>query len=185
VDRVPALRLLQADLPGDLAPQSRRQRRAAFVRHAAGHRHELRHSEEEIRHLLDSEQQSELPEQKREMLANVFELSHRTARQIMVPRADVVYVSTTRSMAENLDIIAPRRPHPLSAVRGDLDHVVGLIHIKDLLRAEKPPTSLTTSNARSRSSPRRCPPIACCGACAPSACTWRRSSTSTAASTVW
>src|SRR6185503_14854557 len=66
---------------------------------------ELRHSEEEIRQLLDSEHQSELPEQKRELLANVFELSHRTARQLMVPRADVIYLSTTRSMEENLEIV--------------------------------------------------------------------------------
>jgi CBS domain containing-hemolysin-like protein len=104
---------------------------------------ELRHSEEEIRHLLDSEAQSELPEQKRELLANVFELSHRTARQIMVPRADVVFLSTTRSMEENMEI-ARRAGHTrFPLVEGDLDHVVGLVHIKDLFRATEPPKSLT------------------------------------------
>jgi CBS domain containing-hemolysin-like protein len=104
---------------------------------------ELRHSEEEIRRLLDSDQQSELPEQKRELLANVFELSHRTARQIMVPRADVVYLSTTRTMAENMEV-ARRAGHTrFPLCEGDLDHVVGLVHIKDLFRASEPPQSLT------------------------------------------
>jgi len=105
--------------------------------------HELRHSEEEIRRLLDSEQQSELPEQKRELLANIFELSHRSARQIMVPRADVVYLSTTHPIEENMEIArrAGHTRYPLC--EGDLDHVVGLVHIKDLFRAPEPPASLT------------------------------------------
>ena len=104
---------------------------------------ELRHSEEEIRRLLDSEQQTEMPDQKREMLANVFELSHRSARQIMVPRADVVYLSTTRSMEENMET-ARRAGHTrFPLCEGDLDHVVGLVHIKDLFRAVEPPKSLT------------------------------------------
>jgi len=104
---------------------------------------ELAHSEEEIRRLLASEAQSELPQHKREMLANIFELSHRTARQIMVPRADVVYLSTIRPMAENLDI-ARRAGHTrFPLCEGDLDHVVGLVHIKDLFRAPEPPATLT------------------------------------------
>jgi len=104
---------------------------------------ELAHSEEEIRRLLASETQSELPEHKRELLANIFELSHRTARQIMVPRADVVYLSTTRSMEQNLET-ARRAGHTrFPLVEGDLDHVVGLVHIKDLFRAPEPPSTLT------------------------------------------
>ena len=47
---------------------------------------ELAHSEEEIRSLLASEQETELSEPKRELLDNVFELSDRNARQVMVPR---------------------------------------------------------------------------------------------------
>ena len=104
---------------------------------------ELRHSEEEIRQLLDSEHETEMPDQKREMLANVFELSHRSARQIMVPRADVVYLSTTRSMEENMET-ARRAGHTrFPLCEGDLDHVVGLVHIKDLFRAVELPKSLT------------------------------------------
>jgi CBS domain containing-hemolysin-like protein len=64
------------------------------------------------------------------------------ARQIMLPRQDVVYLSTTRSLAENLRI-ARRSGHTrFPLCEGDLDHVVGLIHIKDLFRRERPLTSL-------------------------------------------
>lgn len=54
----------------------------------------------------------------------------------MVPRADVVYLSTTRSLEENL-ALARRSGHTrFPLCDGDLDRIVGLIHIKDLFRAE-------------------------------------------------
>src|SRR5690606_16787670 len=63
---------------------------------------EMSHSEEEMRLLLGTPRNSQISEGKRELLDNVFELSHRSARQIMVPRADVVYLSTTAAVEENL-----------------------------------------------------------------------------------
>src|SRR5215213_5594930 len=59
---------------------------------------ELAHDEEELRRLLSSTNNTQISIQKRELLDNVFELSHRMARQIMLPRQDVVYLSTTRSL---------------------------------------------------------------------------------------
>ncbi|HKI85608.1 MAG TPA: hemolysin family protein [Thermoanaerobaculia bacterium] len=104
--------------------------------------HELAHSEEEMRLLLASPQTAALSKQKRELLDNIFELSHRIARQVMVPRADVVYLSMARSTAENLEL-ARRSGHTrFPLCEGDLDHVIGLVHIKDLFRAGKPPESL-------------------------------------------
>ncbi|MBZ0088996.1 MAG: hemolysin family protein [Thermoanaerobaculia bacterium] len=105
--------------------------------------HEIAHSEEEIRLLLASQHGSQISDAKRDLLANVFELSDRVARQVMLPRADVVYLSTERSLDENL-ALARRSGHtrfPLCA--GDLDRIVGVVHIKDLFRAETPVTDLT------------------------------------------
>jgi CBS domain containing-hemolysin-like protein len=103
---------------------------------------ELAHDEEELRLLLSSTNTSQISNQKRELLDNIFELSHRVARQIMLPRQDVVYLSTTRPVAENLRI-ARRSGHTrFPLCEGDLDHVIGLIHIKDLFRRDHPITSL-------------------------------------------
>lgn len=104
---------------------------------------ELAHDEEELRRLLSSENNSQISTQKRELLDNIFELSHRMARQIMLPRQDVVYLSTTRSLAENLRI-ARRSGHTrFPLCDGDLDHVLGLVHIKDIFHRERPLNSLT------------------------------------------
>ena len=102
------------------------------------------HDEEELRLLLASSHASVLSQQKRDLLDNVFALSHRMARQIMVPRGDVVYLTTSRSVEENLEIARASGHTRLPLCEGDLDHVVGLVHIKDLFRGDGRPPSLET-----------------------------------------
>ncbi|MFY9825157.1 MAG: hemolysin family protein [Thermoanaerobaculia bacterium] len=98
---------------------------------------EMAHDEEELRLLLSSGNAAQLSVQKREQLDNIFELSHRVARQIMLPRQDVVYLSTTRTLAENLRT-ARRSGHTrFPLCEGDLDHVIGLIHIKDVFHRDR------------------------------------------------
>ena len=103
---------------------------------------EMAHDEEELRMLLAASAPSVLSKHKRELLANIFELSNRVARQIMVPRGDVTYLSTTKSLAENLEIARESGHTRLPLCEGDLDHVVGLVHIKDLFRTREPLASV-------------------------------------------
>jgi CBS domain containing-hemolysin-like protein len=103
---------------------------------------ELGPEEAELRLLLASRIGTRLSEDKRQLLDNVFELSHRIARQIMVPRADVVYLDATKPIDQNL-AIARRSGHTRYPVcEGSLDRVIGLVHIKDLFRNARPLTSL-------------------------------------------
>lgn len=98
---------------------------------------EMAHDEEELRLLLSSGNAAQLSGQKREQLDNIFELSHRMARQIMLPRQDVIYLSTSQTLAENLRI-ARRSGHTrFPLCEGDLDHVIGLIHIKDIFHRDR------------------------------------------------
>ncbi|MBX7244789.1 MAG: hemolysin family protein [Candidatus Sumerlaeaceae bacterium] len=94
---------------------------------------ELSHSEEELRMLVTASHQSgTLTPDKLSLLENVFDLSQTVVRQIMVPRTEVAAFNFQKSLAANL-IIAEQTAHsryPL--VDGDLDHVVGVIHMKDL-----------------------------------------------------
>ena len=79
---------------------------------------QLGHSEEELRLMVSSEDGARLSDQKREIIDNVFELSHRTARQLMVPRSEVVYLSLSRSVEENLEAATQERAHAISPVQG-------------------------------------------------------------------
>ncbi len=103
---------------------------------------EQAHSEEEIRRLLASTQEVKLSGPKRELLDNVFELSDRNARQVMVPRTEVVFLDDAAPMEANLKRARDSGHTRFPLCDGDLDHLVGLVHIKDLFIAEDPPDSL-------------------------------------------
>jgi len=94
-------------------------------------------SQEELKMILaSSEKAGILSEENREIIEGVFQFSKRTARQIMVPRTDVVILSTTKSIQENLDIIHKTRHTRYPLCEGTLDQTVGLIHTKDLFHAQ-------------------------------------------------
>jgi|SRR5579871_667366 len=106
-------------------------------------RGELAHSEGELRRLLaESHRVGALTEEKRELLENIIDYTGRTARHLMIPRADIAFLSLARSLEENLAVIS-RTAHtrfPLGTL--DIDHVVGMIHVKDLfLRRDQLRTS--------------------------------------------
>lgn len=98
---------------------------------------EVAHSEEELRLILThSEAAGVLSEPNLEIIEGVFQFRRRTAKQIMVPRPDVVILSTRQSIAENLETIrlAGHTRYPLCD--GSLDNAVGFIHVKDLFLAQ-------------------------------------------------
>ncbi|HEV2719872.1 MAG TPA: hemolysin family protein, partial [Thermoanaerobaculia bacterium] len=98
---------------------------------------EIVHSEEELRLILaSSEKAGVLSEENREIIEGVFEFSKRTARQIMVPRTDVVVLSTTKSIEENLEVLRTTRHTRYPLCDGSLDQTIGLIHVKDLFLAQ-------------------------------------------------
>ena len=93
----------------------------------------LAHSEEELRMILtESHRMGELSGLKRRLLENIFNYTRRTAQEIMIPRAEIAYLSLARSWEENLQVIrnTEHTRYPLCTL--SLDHVVGMVHVKDL-----------------------------------------------------
>jgi CBS domain containing-hemolysin-like protein len=105
---------------------------------------ELAHSEEELRLLLaESHRTGTLSASKRKLLENVFDYTRRSAKHIMVPRADIVHLSLLRSLAENLETIRQTQHTRYPLCGDDIDHVIGMIHAKDLFQ---PAEGLLDSN---------------------------------------
>lgn len=98
---------------------------------------EMAHSPEELRLILaSSEKAGILSEENREIIEGVFQFSKRTARQIMVPRTDVIVLSTSLSIEQNLETIRTSRHTRYPLCDGTLDQTIGLIHVKDLMLAQ-------------------------------------------------
>ncbi len=96
----------------------------------------LAHSEAELRMILAvSRKSGALSESHGRLLANALDFADRAVRQIMVPRADVLWLDVNRPYAEN----APRAREfghtRLPLCDGTIDHVVGIVHVKDLFGA--------------------------------------------------
>jgi len=68
------------------------------------------------------------------LVRNVFRFADRTVSEIMVPRVDMVCLSTDQSFEESLRIARESGFTRLPAIEdGNLDNVLGYVHIKDLL----------------------------------------------------
>lgn len=68
-----------------------------------------------------------------DLIDNVFDFSERTAREVMVPRQDIVCLYTNRSFEENWQKIRESgfTRYPLSST--DKDNITGIVHLRDLL----------------------------------------------------
>jgi CBS domain containing-hemolysin-like protein len=91
------------------------------------------HSEEELRMLLaESHRVGTLSGDKRELLENIIDYTERTARHAMIPRGDAAFLTLARSLEENFQVVeqTTHTRFPLGTI--DIDHVVGMIHMKDL-----------------------------------------------------
>ena len=91
---------------------------------------------EEIRLLATiGEQQGTVLEMEREMVHKVFEFGQRQAREVMIPRPDIVGLDIDTSVKDVLETFTCSSHSRFPVYSGDLDHVVGFVSVKDLLSA--------------------------------------------------
>ena len=94
---------------------------------------EAAHSEEELRGILGrSHDRGQISRVGRDILERVLGFSRLTARQLMIPRPDVVWLSSTVSPEENFEKARVSGYTRFPYCDGDLDRVLGIVHIKDL-----------------------------------------------------
>jgi len=83
----------------------------------------------------------------RQMVRNLLDFGKRTVDDVGVPRADIVAIAETASFDELVAAIAAAPHSRLPVYRGNLDSVIGMVHIKDafaILAAGAPyPDSIT------------------------------------------
>ncbi len=92
-------------------------------------------SEIELREVVDLAQQSGVvADDERKMIQSVFELGDTPAREVMVPRTEMVWIESDKSAAQ-ATTLAIRSGHSRMPVIGaDVDDILGVIYLKDLVR---------------------------------------------------
>jgi putative hemolysin len=96
----------------------------------------VRHSEEEIRHIVaEAEDTGVIEAGEEEMLYKVFDFADKEAHEVMVPRPQVVALSVDLPPQECLAslIDSPYTRYPV--YRDSLDDIIGILHVRDLFSA--------------------------------------------------
>jgi len=108
--------------------------RAIGIRGQAGH--ETSATEDELRYvILDSAQSGHVSRRERRIMENVLDLEDKTARRAMLPRNQIVFLDSTDPIDVQLRTAAEAGHTRMPLCREDLEHVIGIIHVKDLFKA--------------------------------------------------
>lgn len=73
-----------------------------------------------------------LNETEKDMIHNVFQFSDLTAREVMIPRTDMICVPNDMSFDDLNKLAAENQYTRYPVYDGDIDHITGLVHVKDL-----------------------------------------------------
>ena len=94
------------------------------------------HTEEELRLILtESEEGGAIKPSENELIQNVFDFDDRIVKQIMVPQNRVVALDVELGKNEVTKKIIEEGFSRIPIYLGDIDHVIGIVHSKDLLKA--------------------------------------------------
>ncbi|MBI3861160.1 MAG: HlyC/CorC family transporter [Planctomycetia bacterium] len=92
---------------------------------------------QEIRHLIEiGTAEGVVGEVEQKLAFEALQLGDRTTRQIMKPRVDIDAVDVETPPEELLGTISMAGFSRLPVYEGDLDHIIGFVHLKDVLRQQ-------------------------------------------------
>ena len=95
-------------------------------------------SELELLGIVEAAAEDEVIEhEERRLIESIIEFGDTVAREVMVPRPDMVVVPDTATVSEALDVAIAHGYSRLPVFRADGDDVVGLAYTKDLIRSER------------------------------------------------
>lgn len=93
------------------------------------------HTEEELRDMMKESSESGLiDDTEMTLVDNIFEFADTTAREVMIPRTDMICLYKNLSLEENMQIAQQGMRTRYPVCDEDKDHIIGFVHIKDLMR---------------------------------------------------
>ncbi len=91
-------------------------------------------SEEEIRAIIEGSTAATIAEEKKEMLANVFEIGATRVRSVMIPRMEVTAVEVDSPVREIIELVQKTNYSRIPVYRQKFDNILGILNVKDLLQ---------------------------------------------------
>ncbi|MGM0880972.1 MAG: hemolysin family protein [Bacillota bacterium] len=96
---------------------------------------ESAHTEDEIRILMkESHKNGLIDNTELTLVDNIFDFTETNAREIMIPRTEMICLNTNLSLADNKKIALEQMLTRYPVCENDKDNIIGFVHIKDLLK---------------------------------------------------
>lgn len=96
-------------------------------------------TESELKTYVDvSHEDGVIETEEREIIYNVFDFSDAVARDVMIPRINMVTLDINATYEEALDVFRQTMYTRLPIYQDDKDNIIGLINIKDFIHAQTP-----------------------------------------------
>lgn len=91
-------------------------------------------SPEELKTLVEiGDEHSALQEDEQAMIHSIFEFGETTVKEIMVPRTDMITLSTDTSLKQLMDLVKVKLHSRIPVYKERIDNIVGILYVKDLL----------------------------------------------------
>jgi CBS domain containing-hemolysin-like protein len=91
-------------------------------------------TEEEIRMLVDAgEEEGVIEEDEKQMIYSIFQFGQTFAREVMIPRIDIVALEAKGSLQDALELIIESGYSRIPVYEETVDHILGLLYARDLL----------------------------------------------------
>ncbi|MCI8959913.1 MAG: HlyC/CorC family transporter [Lachnospiraceae bacterium] len=95
-------------------------------------------TEDELRTIVEvSHEEGVIETEEKKMINNVFDFGDTVAKDVMVPRIDMVMVDVNSTYQELLDVFREERFTRIPVYEDSTDNVIGIINMKDLLLADE------------------------------------------------
>ena len=93
-------------------------------------------SEDELREFVErAEASNQIEADERKMIYSVFDLGDTLAREVMVPRPDVVYIESTKTLRQALSLALKSGYSRIPvAGPGGIDDIIGIAYLKDIIK---------------------------------------------------
>ncbi|MBM7661208.1 putative hemolysin [Bacillus mesophilus] len=92
-------------------------------------------TEEEIRMMIDvGKEKGTIQENEKIMINNIFEFDDKQVSDIMTHRTNIVAIPAHFSLKETIDLVNLERYTRFPVYQDSLDHIIGILHVKDLLQ---------------------------------------------------
>ena len=92
-------------------------------------------SQAELRELVDLAEASDVIEDdERQMIHSVFELGDTFARELMVPRTDMVFIEQNKTLRQAISLALRSGFSRIPVVGENVDDIVGVLYLKDIVR---------------------------------------------------